>query len=172
MWQKQDKHLNLLDMHQKVKLYILIGILSIGVSTICTSCSSGKISETPIDKVEISSSHYIRGDVEKTFEDEESIKKYVTFFDELELRDIQKDERVSELDGGGWDYITFKNQDKIVKQYVLYGNFICEDVDSVKDALKMENFKERCEKLDSLKWKVISNENSTQWQAYIQELIE
>ncbi len=157
----------------KVKKFISIGILSIGLFLTFSGCSSTKSSDMQVDKVEIYTTHYISGDAEQTFTDEETVKKYVDFFNKLDFDNPAKGEHVSEYDGGGWDYITFKRQDEIVSQYVIYGReFICKDVNSVKEALEMDNFQERCEKLDSLEWYAISEDNHTQWQTYIQDLFE
>ena len=138
--------------------------------------SSAKLSEAQIDTVEIYISHYASGIVEKTLTEKDMVNKYVVFFDGLDLQEKSEDVVVSKLDGGGWDCISFKGQDKIIKQYVIYGaEFICEEESLMNETLKMdvttvEGYKEFAQKLDAHKWYVISDEDHIEWQAYKQEL--
>ena len=172
MLERQEKCLHLSDMRQSIKKIVCHGVAVLAISIILAGCSSANLDSSQIDEIEIYLSHYGSGTFEKTFTDEESVNKYVDFFDGLELQEKSEDIIVSELDGAGWDYITFKSQGKIVKQYVIYGDkFICEEESLMNETLKMdvttaEGYKEFAQKLDAYKWYVLSDEDSTEWKAY------
>ena len=129
------------------KKWCIIGILAAVAISGFVACASNstdelskvKLSKAQIDEVEISSSHYTRQDVHKTFTDADSVKKYVEFFDELKLQKKSDDLKVSELDGGGRNVITFKSKGEIVKKYLFDGgNLICEEQKAIDELLQME----------------------------------
>ena len=172
MLQRQEKHLHLLVMRQCIKKIVCFIAVALGVCINLSGCSSAKLSEAQIDEVEIRVSHYVSGTFEKAFKDKESADKYVDFFDALELQEKSKDIIVSELDGAGWDYITFKSQGKTVKQYVIYGDeCICEEESLMNEILEIDattevGSREFLQKLDAHKWYVLSDEESIEWRAY------